>query len=152
MLARLAARLLIAPFGFVCGVLAAFATLVIVSADHIDAVTWMPEDIVLLGYDLSVSATTLALLFAPLMGAPAIVAVLIAEMFSIRSWVYHAAAGAGSALMPWSLAPSGFEAPAFTAPQILAAGIVGGFVHWLIAGRRSGLSDPEPARPDTPPT
>jgi hypothetical protein len=149
MLARLAARLLIAPFGFVCATLAVFATLGVISADHFDFDGWMPEDIALLGYDLSINALTLVLLFAPLLGAPAIVAVLIAEMFSIRSWVYHAAAGGLSALMPWSLAPSGFETPAFTASQVLAAGIVGGFTHWLIAGRRSGLADPPP--PSTQP-
>lgn len=147
MLARLAARLLLAPLGFCCGVAAGFALLAFVSAEHFGAVTLFPEDVVILGYNLSVNAMTVALLFAPLLGAPAIVAVLIAEMFSIRSWVYHAAAGAGSALMPWSLSPSGFEGQAFTAPEVLAAGFVGGLVHWLIAGRKSGLGDPEEGPP-----
>ncbi|RXF73127.1 hypothetical protein [Hansschlegelia zhihuaiae] len=147
MLARLAARLLLAPFGLACGVVAALAMLVMMSAEHAEAIRWLPEDVVLLGYDLSINAATIALLFAPLMGAPAIVAVLIAEMFSIRSWIYHAAAGAGSALMPWALAPTSFEGPVFSAPQVVAAGIVGGLVHWLVAGRRSGVTDPEPPHP-----
>lgn len=147
MLARLAARLILAPLGFCCGVVAGFALLAIISAEHFAAVTLFPEDVMILGYDLSVNALTVMLLFAPLMGAPAIVAVLIAEMFSIRSWVFHAAAGAGSALMPWTLAPSSFESPNFTAPEILAAGCVGGLTHWLIAGRKSGLGDPETEPP-----
>lgn len=146
-LARLAGRLLLAPLGFCCGVVAGFCLLAVVSAEHFDAVTLFPQDVVILGYDLSVNAMTVALLFAPLLGAPALVAVLIAEMFSIRSWVYHAAAGAGSALMPWSLSPSSFEGQAFTAPEVLAAGFVGGLVHWLIAGRKSGLGDPEDGSP-----
>lgn len=141
-LARIVARLVLAPIGFCCGVLAGFVLLAVVSADHFDAVAMFPEDVMILGYDLSVNAITVALLFAPLLGAPAIVAALIAEMFSIRSWVYHAVAGAGSALMPWALAPSSFEGPIFTAPEILAAGLVGGLTYWLIAGRRAGLSDP----------
>ena len=143
LLARLAARLILAPLGFCTGIIAGFALLAFVSTERLDAVTLFPEDVMILGYDLSVNALTVMLLFAPLMGAPAIVAMLIAEMFSIRSWIYHAAAGAGSALMPWSLAPSSFEGPAFTAPEVLAAGFVGGLAHWLIAGRKSGLGDPE---------
>ncbi|QZO02400.1 hypothetical protein K6K41_15300 [Chenggangzhangella methanolivorans] len=149
MLARLAARLIFAPLGFCCGVVAGFVLLALVSAEHFDAMSLFPEDVMILGYDLSVNALTVMLLFAPLMGAPAIVAVLIAEMFSIRSWIYHAAAGAGAALMPWSLAPTSFEGPAFTAPEILAAGFVGGLTHWLIAGRRSGLGDLETAAADS---
>ncbi|PZQ13039.1 MAG: hypothetical protein DI565_15355 [Ancylobacter novellus] len=146
-LARIVARLILAPIGFCFGVLAGFALLAFVSVEHFDAMAMFPEDVMILGYDLSVNAVTVALLFAPLLGAPAIVAVLIAEMFSIRSWVYHAAAGAGSALMPWALAPSSFEGPIFTAPEIIAAGLVGGLVHWLIAGRTSGLGDPEKEPP-----
>ncbi len=146
-LARLAARLILAPLGFCLGIAAGFALLAIVSAEHLEAISLFPEDVMILGYDLSVNALTVMLLFAPLMGAPAIVAVLIAEMFSIRSWIYHAAVGAGSALMPWSLAPSSFDGPVFTAPEILAAGCVGGLTHWLIAGRKSGLGDPETETP-----
>lgn len=139
MLARFAVRLLLAPLGFTCGVLAGFATLALMAADHVRTVSVMPEGVMLLGYDLSVNAATLAMLFAPLLGAPAIVAVLIAEMFSIRSWVYHAIAGAGAALMPWSLAPSSFDGQAFAVTQILAAGFIGGLTHWLVAGRSSGI-------------
>lgn len=147
MLARLAARLLLAPLGFTLGTLAAFATLAFITANHLDGVQLLPEDVMLLGFDLSINAATIALLLAPLMAAPAIVAVLISEMFSIRSWMYHAIAGAVCALAPWSLAPAGVDGPIFTTSQILAAGVVGGLVHWLVAGRSAGLAEPERARP-----
>lgn len=152
MLARLIARFILAPLGLVCGVLAGFALLAFVHAEHLGAMKLVPEDVMLLGYDLSLDAVAVMMLFAPLMGAPAIVAVLIAEMFSIRSWVYHASAGACAALMPWSLAPSSFDGQTFTTSQVLAAGFVGGLAHWLIAGRTSGLAAPAaPLRSKDPP-
>ena len=148
MFVRLIARFVLAPLGLVCGVLAGFALLAFVHAEHLGAMRLVPEDIMLLGYDLSLDAVAVMLLLAPLMGAPAIVAVLIAEMFSIRSWIYHASAGAGVALMPWSLAPTSFDEQTFSTSQVLAAGFVGGLAHWLIAGRTSGLAAPAaPSRP-----
>lgn len=149
MLARLAARLLLAPLGFTLGVVAAFTTLAFIGAESLDRMALLPEDIMLLGVDLSVNAVTVALLLAPLMAAPAIVAVLISEMFSIRSWIYHALAGGVCALAPWSLAPTGLDGQIFTIPQVLAAGILGGLTHWLVAGRAAGLA--EPRRSDEPP-
>lgn len=147
MLARLAARLLLAPFGFACGVLAAFATVAAMATGGLGDTHLFPEEIAVLGYDLTINAATVALLFAPLMGAPAIVAVAISEMFSLRSWIYHAGAGAASALLPWSLAPSSFEGPVFTTSQVIAAGLVGGLVHWLVAGRMAGLAERTPPPP-----
>lgn len=145
MLARLVARLLVAPLGFTCGVIACFVALGAMSADNFLDAKLFPEDVVLLGYELSVNAATVAILLAPLLGAPAIVAVLISEMFSIRSWTYHAVAGGLCALMPWSLAPTGMDGPLFTTAQVLAAGIIGGFIHWAVAGRRAGLAPPPDA-------
>ncbi len=142
MLARLAARLLLAPLGFVCGALAACGVLLLMAADDVASALQMPGDVMLMGYDVSVSLVTIVLLFAPLIGAPAIAAVLIAEMFSIRSWPYHAIAGAAAAALPWSLLPASFDGQIFAAPQILAAGFVGGLVHWLVAGRSAGLAPP----------
>lgn len=141
MLARFFARMLIAPLGLACAVFAAFAMLAAISARHLGDMGLLPAEVMILGHDFSFDAVTIAVLFAPLMGAPAMVSVLLSEMFSIRSWIYHAVAGAVSALLPWSLAPAAFEGPAFTSTQILAVGIVGGLAHWLVAGRRAGLAD-----------
>jgi hypothetical protein len=140
MLVRLATRLLLSPLGFVCGALAGFGTLALISSRSVQTAWMVPEEALVLGYEFTADAVTMALLFAPLMAAPAIVAVLIAEMFSIRSWTYHAVAGAVTALLPWSLAPAGIDGPMFSAANVVAAGVVGGLVHWLIAGRGSGLA------------
>ena len=144
MLARLVTRLLLAPLGFVCALLAGVAMLAFMSSDEIATVAQFPDEVMLLGYDMSVNAATLAFLLAPLMAAPAVVAILLAEMFSIRTWVYHAVAGAATLVLPWSMTPTGFEGPMFGAGQILACGFIAGLVYWLVAGRSSGLAPPAP--------
>lgn len=159
MLARFASRLLIAPLGFTCGLLAGFAALALMSANQFGDVALFPEEVMLLGVDMTVGAWTVAFVLAPLVGAPAIVAVLIAEMFGIRSWLYYAVAGALTALLPWALLPSGIDGAIFDAVDILACGFVGGLIHWLVAGRSAGFFAPErnpsPAEtrgPQRPPT
>ena len=144
MLARIATRLLIAPVGFVCGLLVGVITLAAISAGALGEVALFPDEVALLGMEFAVGAWTLAFLFAPLVGAPAIVAVVIAEMFAIRSWVYYAAGGALCAALPWALLPSGVDGPLFQPVEVLACGFVGGLTHWLIAGRGAGVLDPEP--------
>lgn len=151
MLARLAARLLMAPLGFVCGLIAGFAALAVMSANKFGDVALFPEQVMLLGVDMTVGAWTVMFVLGPLIGAPAIVAVLIAEMFAIRSWTYYAVAGALTAVLPWALLPSGVDGPMFETIDIMACGFVGGLTHWLIAGRGAGFIAPEPDQ-DRPPT
>lgn len=142
MLARLAIRMFMAPLGFTCGLLAAFVMLALTSSQALSDVALFPHEVVMLGYDMSVNTATIAFFLAPLMAAPAMVALLLSEMFSIRTWTYHALAGAGTALFPWWLLPSGFEGPFLDAGQVLAAGFVGGLVHWAVAGKQAGLAAP----------
>jgi len=151
MLAQIALRLLLAPVGFVCGLLAGFATLAAISASAFGDVALFPDEVALLGMDFAVGAWTMAFLFAPLVGAPAMVAVVIGEMFAIRTWTYYAVVGALTAALPWALLPSGVDGPLFQPVQVLACGFVGGLVHWLVAGRSAGVVEPEPAPPSQPP-
>jgi len=79
---------------------------------------------------------------------PILIAVVLAEAFSIRSLVLHAAAGAAILLLAYYSA--GFTStyedsidhpppPISREAEIVAAiGIVFGFTYWLIAGRNSG--------------
>jgi drug/metabolite transporter (DMT)-like permease len=78
--------------------------------------------------------------------APSFAAIFIAEMFSLRSVLYYALAGALIGALAYFLSDvtarmqgAGTVAPITRELQFLAAaGIVGGFVYWLIAGRNAG--------------
>lgn len=78
---------------------------------------------------------------------PAAIAVAIAEIFDIRSIFYYAIGGGLIAALAWystdmsirlenttdlSPVPYGLQ-------LVVAAGIIGGFVYWLLAGRKAGL-------------
>ncbi len=78
---------------------------------------------------------------------PAVVIVAIAETFDIRSIFYYAIGGGLIAALAWystdmsvqlenttdlSPVPYGLQ-------LVAAAGIIGGFVYWLLAGRKAGL-------------
>lgn len=83
---------------------------------------------------------------------PAMAAILIGEIFGLRSWLFHALAGAavGAAVIAtfwqtgWMLdsqAQAGID-PEFSASRlvglIVGSGIVGGLAYWLVAGRWAG--------------
>ncbi len=90
----------------------------------------------MLAFMISV-ATTLALL-------PAAIGVLIAEALAIRSWIYHAANGGLSAWIGWSLLQDMDERYRFLAEPktMVAAGLAGGLVYWLVAGWTAGFWKP----------
>lgn len=90
----------------------------------------------------------------------ALVGVLFSETFAVRSWMFHAANGAVSAFIGARLFPgvSGETAPLAEPLYLLAAGLAGGLVYWLIAGWSAGFwkpmrrSDPDYPRPSPPAT
>lgn len=76
---------------------------------------------------------------------PALLAIVVGEAFSLRSVLYYALAGAAiGAIAYWSLGsfdPSLLRVDGATRREIeimIGAGIVAGFVYWLIAGRTAG--------------
>lgn len=79
---------------------------------------------------------------------PMLVAIFVAELFSIRSIVYWLTVGGLIGFIPRILATpaagDGYLDAATT--QMLAAGFAGALIYWLIAGRRSGGRMPD----DTP--
>ena len=73
---------------------------------------------------------------------PAALAAIIGEALRIRSWMYYVlAGGAAMAAIPILAAPPADHLPAIPAGQYMtifaAAGFVGGFAYWLLAGRNA---------------
>jgi hypothetical protein len=73
---------------------------------------------------------------------PAAIAAIAGEALRIRSWMYYVlAGGAAMAAIPVLASPRSEQLPALPAGQYMtifaAAGFVGGFVYWLLAGRNA---------------
>lgn len=89
---------------------------------------------------------------------PAVALVVIGEIFDLRSIFFYTIGGAAIAALSYytsdfSLAlESTTDLPpvAFGLQLVLAAGIIAGFVYWLIAGRRAGLWKKPAASPLNP--
>jgi hypothetical protein len=73
---------------------------------------------------------------------PAAIAAIAGEALRVRSWMYYVLAG-GAALLaiPVLASPRSDQLPALPTGQYVtifaAAGFVGGFVYWLLAGRNA---------------
>lgn len=94
-------------------------------------------------------AASFAALWAALHAfTPWVIAVALTEVMRWRGVLVHLAAGALVALAAAILSGAFLVVPALQI--IVALGIVGGFIHWLIAGRNAGRWS-EPERPLPPP-
>ena len=77
---------------------------------------------------------------------PAVILAAIAESFDIRSIFYYAIGGGLIAALAWYSTDMSIRlenttdlAPvAYGLQLVVAAGIIGGFVYWLLAGRKAG--------------
>jgi hypothetical protein len=78
------------------------------------------------------------------MFVPAAIGVAISEAMALRSWIYHAANGGISAWLGWALTQDIQAEYRFLGePRILiAAGLLGGLVYWIIAGWTAGFWKP----------
>ena len=78
---------------------------------------------------------------------PAVILIAIAETFDIRSIFYYAIGGGLIAAVLWYMSDISLQlenttdlSPITYGLQLVAAaGIIGGFVYWLLAGRKAGL-------------
>ncbi|MDC7787891.1 hypothetical protein PQJ75_29990 [Rhodoplanes sp. TEM] len=78
--------------------------------------------------------------------AVAAVGVLIAEVFAVRSCIFHAANGGLAAGIGWSLAATEGGMRALSTPiSLVAAGLAAGLAYWLVAGSTSGFFKPRRA-------
>jgi hypothetical protein len=87
--------------------------------------------------------------------APAVVAMVVAEVFGIRRMAYHVLAGGLVGALAYVASyrlyvggHAGAEAPVLIGSHFalfVVAGIVGGFVYWGFAGRSAGVLQRAPA-------
>ena len=86
---------------------------------------------------------------------PAIIAIVLAEAFGWRSILYWLIVGGAIGLLAERFADRyhGLDFADRRTVVLLAAGFVGGFAYWLIAGRLAGVEaepEPPPASDSTP--
>jgi hypothetical protein len=140
--------LLLIPLGFIAACLAAGAVVVLALAGGPDGwqalrAEFVPGD----GDGLFVLAGGIAgLAVAAFVAVPAFIVILFAELFAWRSMFFYLVAGAliglSGTILPFrEILP---EADV-NVTMLAAAGLVGGFVYWLIAGRSAGYG----GRPQT---
>lgn len=86
-------------------------------------------------------AAFLTAIYLALTWAIGAIGILFAEAFAVRSWLFHVANGAVCAFLAVQLFPAVMDEPAPLDDRfyILAAGLAGGLVYWLIAGWSAGF-------------
>jgi hypothetical protein len=128
------------PLGFIaaCAAAGIMATFGVFSLEYfdIDIVGYYIASIIVMMF----WAGTIAFL-------PAAVAIVLAETFGWRSALYYLLAGGliGAIAIHLTSESGAFDFADRPHVTLLAAGFVGGFVYWLIAGRLAGV---EPATTD----
>jgi hypothetical protein len=141
-------RLILVPFGWFAALFAATSLIATVS--------WLRAYPPIAGDDVAVSITSLVvladwfILFALIGQAallPVLAAIAAAEILRLRSVFYFCAAGLVSAFAVSRLLDPQISGAIPSEPAIAgAAGLAGGLVYWLVAGRSSGiLREPAPA-------
>jgi hypothetical protein len=142
---RLLLRFILIPVGYFAAAVA--GTLVIVLGSWKlgpVAVTSDPDAQAVAVFGFVFAAPILLVLLLSTMWLPASIGVLISEAFAIRAWMFHAANGAVSAWIAWSM--FGYiddtRIPINQPVAIIAAGLAGGFAYWAIAGWSAGFWKP----------
>ncbi|WP_428031835.1 hypothetical protein [Ancylobacter sp.] len=143
-LLRLLLRFILVPLGMICGFIASFVVVLFgywrlgdLLAGNVDV-----EAMALVDAFATASYLLMAVLLA--MWAVALVGILFAEVFGVRSWIYHVANGAISAWLaasvfaPYAQAPVPFDGDLY----VVAAGLAGGLAYWLVAGWNAGFWKP----------
>jgi len=139
---RLVMRFILVPLGYFVAVVA--GTLVIVVGSWKlgpIAVTSDPDAKTIAMFGFVFVAPVLLVILLSTMWLPAAIGVLIAEAFAIRSILFHAANGAATAWVTWSLFGyvDNTRTPLTQPVAVIAAGVAGGLAYWAIAGWNAGF-------------
>ncbi|QFR33573.1 hypothetical protein [Ancylobacter sp. TS-1] len=155
-LLRLLLRLVVVPLGMIVGFIASFAVILFGYWRLGDILADNAEVQAAALFDALAAASYLLMMVALAMWAVALIGILFAEAFAVRSWMFHVANGALSAWLaasvfaPYAQAPVPFDGDLY----IVAAGLAGGLAYWLVAGWNAGfwkpLGTPRPAAAPVP--
>jgi Kef-type K+ transport system membrane component KefB len=150
----LLARIIVILFGFFAASFAAAA--VVIGAVLFPE--WSEIDLGLDDSTLSIIATFGFIFISGFALLPAVIVALITEAFGIRSLLLYVVGGAiaGAAcylsLVPFDTDTMSFHGIVHRELEVMTgAGIVAGFVYWLIAGRNAGAWRGLPQSSSTPP-
>jgi hypothetical protein len=152
-LLRLILRFLLIPFGYLAAVIAGTLVILFGSWRLGELAAQADSDgqgMAMLAF--VIAGPTLFVLLLWVMWLPSAIGILLAEAFALRSWMYHAANGAVSAWLAWSLF-GGVDASRVSVNQpmaIIAAGLAGGFAYWAVAGWNAGFWKPVFHSPEAP--
>lgn len=141
---RLLGRLVLALVGYVSATLAAGLTLAFAIAG-VSALAAFTEGSGPIVSSLVFVGGVFAAFISALAAGPSLLAILVAEIFGLRMVLYYLAAGALSAALGYVAFTdfgTGEGVTPGTGDELLAfvsAGLVGGFVYWVIAGSSAGL-------------
>lgn len=134
---RLIARLIMVPLGLFCAILATgfFLAFALLTMDPHQIADPQIQSIFTLFWGVVIAA-----MLGPLSVTPTLAFLLIAELMSWRSLYLYLAFGLLLSLFGFHL-PEEAQDQIATALDIrvMAAGLVGGFTYWLIAGRGAGI-------------
>ena len=154
MLGRFILRLLLVPLGWCVAMSAAGVFIIVANRESFIALARATPDQQanwLMFFTAAAPALVFGLGFSMvwMMGLAA-AGILFSETFAVRSWIFHAANGAVSAFIGWSMLQNlGDEYRFLGSPMIIvAAGLVAGLFYWLVAGWSAGFWKPvfrEPA-------
>jgi hypothetical protein len=142
---RLLLRVVLVPIGYFVAVVVGTVVLVIGSwhAGPV-AVTSDPNAQAVAVFGFVFATPVLLVLLLSTMWLPGSIGILIAEAFAVRSFLFHAANGAATAWVTWSLFGNlDVDGVPLTRPlPVIAAGLAGGLAYWAVAGWSAGFWKP----------
>jgi hypothetical protein len=142
---RLLLRVLLVPLGYFIAVVVGTVVLVIGSwhAGPV-AVTSDPNAQAVAVFGFVFATPVLLVLLLSTMWLPGSIGILIAEVFAVRSFLFHAGNGAVTAWVTWSLFGNlDVDGVPLTKPlPVIAAGLAGGLAYWAVAGWNAGFWKP----------
>jgi hypothetical protein len=141
---RLLLRFILVPTGYVAAVMAG-ALVILIGSWKLGQVAMAYETapgIAIFG--VVFAAPVLIVMLLSVMWLPGAIGILISEAFAIRSWMFHAANGAVTAWIGWSMFGYVDDSQiALNGPlAVIGAGLAAGFAYWLVAGWSAGFWKP----------